>query len=352
MNRESELTNRYDNTNYNSQRTNNSFREDTTSLISGAEMLATYTSKAGSTSFSAGAEQQKWEGQTITRPDHNSPIFASVDASAKILRAAVEHEVRPLERLGLVAGIGVAQQDRSSARDTDYTYRLATTYDLTPATLIRLQHARQLRFPSLRDLYRTDGGNPDLKTEQTMHYELGIEQQLSFFDSRIGAAIFQIDAENFITRNNTTNLLDNLDQSRTRGFELFASAKPVPDFFVRTGYTYLDARNLSQGAAVDTIQHVPEHKVTLDTSYRFTTGLTATLSCMRVMNNYTTNDTNTAFKNVGDYSIVNVGLSQEVLGGKGALFARVHNLFDANYQDSYGFNQAGRTFFAGARVNF
>ena len=58
--------------------------------------------------------------------------------------------------------------------------------------------ARQIRFPTLRDLFDTARGNPDLEPERTLHYQLGVERALGSGASRLEVALFQIDADDFI----------------------------------------------------------------------------------------------------------------------------------------------------------
>jgi len=53
-----------------------------------------------------------------------------------------------------------------------------------------------------------------------------------------------------------------------------------------------------------------------------------------------------------DFSIVDVKLEQNLLKNMWFVYAGVDNLFDENYEESYGFPQAGRTAYLGMRVKF
>ena len=48
----------------------------------------------------------------------------------------------------------------------------------TTGTRLRGSAAHKLRFPSIRQLYDVDGGNPDLEEERCWCFEVGIEQRL------------------------------------------------------------------------------------------------------------------------------------------------------------------------------
>ncbi|MDX2309057.1 MAG: TonB-dependent receptor [Hyphomicrobium sp.] len=52
------------------------------------------------------------------------------------------------------------------------------------------------------------------------------------------------------------------------------------------------------------------------------------------------------------YTVVNFGLAQDIKGTSAELFGRVENVFDADYEESFGFNQPGRTFYGGVRAKF
>jgi outer membrane cobalamin receptor len=55
---------------------------------------------------------------------------------------------------------------------------------------------------------------------------------------------------------------------------------------------------------------------------------------------------------LADYSIVNLNLEQKLYTDNFFIYLGVDNLFDENYEESYGFSQAGRTGYAGVRVKF
>ena len=76
-------------------------------------------------------------------------------------------------------------------------YEVITSYDLTDTTRLKANHARKVRFPSLKQLYDVSAGNEDLDTEITMHYELGFEQQLTP-TTQLSVTGFLINRNNFV----------------------------------------------------------------------------------------------------------------------------------------------------------
>jgi outer membrane cobalamin receptor len=55
---------------------------------------------------------------------------------------------------------------------------------------------------------------------------------------------------------------------------------------------------------------------------------------------------------LGDYHLLNFGVTQQIPGTKAEAFVRLENMLDQNYVDNYGFEQSGRTLFLGGRVKF
>jgi len=53
---------------------------------------------------------------------------------------------------------------------------------------------------------------------------------------------------------------------------------------------------------------------------------------------------------LNDYTVVNLKLDQELLKGRLRLYLGADNLFDEDYEQSYGFPQAGRFIYGGIQV--
>jgi vitamin B12 transporter len=124
---------------------------------------------------------------------------------------------------------------------------------------------------------------------------------------------------------------------------------------VRIGYSFLDATDESAGSSVDELQYRPRHKITIEGSYSFDFGLTAQASFMRLMDQYiygTDENDNLIKGKLEDFSIVDVKFEQNLIKEMWFVYAGVDNLLDEDYEQSYGFPQAGRTAYIGMRVKF
>ena len=58
-----------------------------------------------------------------------------------------------------MSALGGRSSTGKSSSDGDYTYLAGLRYAFTEDTVLRGNVARKIRFPTLRNLYGTDGGN-------------------------------------------------------------------------------------------------------------------------------------------------------------------------------------------------
>jgi len=118
---------------------------------------------------------------------------------------------------------------------------------------------------------------------------------------------------------------------------------------LRASYTYLDSKDESR-AGRDELQYTPKDRVTMEAKYDFDFGLSPYCSFQYVGNQYfyTRNNVTPAQKmSLNDFVLVNVKLSQKILKDKLTLYVGADNVFDENYETSYGIPQAGRFIYGG-----
>jgi outer membrane cobalamin receptor len=71
-----------------------------------------------------------------------------------------------------------------------------------------------------------------------------------------------------------------------------------------------------------------------------------------VANQYTYNDDATEKKRMDDFTVVDLKISQSFLDKALSVYAGVNNLFDEDYEESYGFPRPGRTLYCGIDYAF
>ncbi len=353
MNRLDQHDNQYDNGFFNSfNLVAGSFRELVTTSINGVSLQPKYDlGRAGVVTLALAGEWDNWEnnGQQTTAPNTFAPL--NTDKNLAIYSAGIEYEVSPLQGLGLVAGYGHYWQVRNEADDNDYALLLGARYDLFTGTRLKASFKRNIRFPALGDLYDLPQGNPNLQAERSNTYEGGVDQQLPL-NSKVSLTGFHTIAKNLIQNDQATARNQNLAEVRFTGFEVAAATQCVKGLLLRAAYTYLNSEDKSR-VGRDQLQYSPRDKVTFEGKYDTDFGLTPYVSLLYVGNQYfyTKNNVTPVLKaKLNDYVLVNVKLSQRFMNDKLTFYVGADNLFDQNYETSYGFPQAGRFVYGGVEL--
>jgi outer membrane cobalamin receptor len=215
-------------------------------------------------------------------------------------------------------------------------------FDLTRAVRLRLALSRATRFPTLRHLYGSDSGNPDLKPESAMKLEAGIE-----FDAashlRARMDFFRSDVKDLIDRMERGYQYVNLDQVVMQGIEVRFDGSIHDRLRFDLEYAYLDA---FEDQTEYWLPYRPSHKVDGNVSYLFSFGLTMYATAQYVSRRVTPHPESEILPH---YFVVNLRLSQ-------ALFHRYHpfveikNALDENYEEEKGFPMPGRTLVGGLKI--
>lgn len=341
----------YDDNTYSKVSKNGSYDTRSKSRIQGVTMQPKYDlGQAGILTASLAVENDKWENSGITIGKNNVVSDAALDRGFDIYSLSAQYEVNPVKDLGLVVGYGHYWQKRSEMSDNDFSVMAGAHYDLFTGTRLKAAFQRNIRFPSLDQLYAVKGGNETLKTERSYQYEAGVEQKLPG-NSLLSLTGFRTDTKNFIEKD-TNSVNQNNDEYRFYGFEAAAQSRFIDNLILRTSYSYLISENKSTNAPTDKLQYRPKNKVTFEGWYDFAFGLTPYVSVQYVADQVTLDkDTSSIAYKLKDYTLVDIKLSQRVLKNRVNVYFGVNNIFDENYETSYGFPQAGRFIYGGIGLN-
>lgn len=342
--------NMYDNGNFNSfNLVAGSFHEQISTNIKGISLQPKYDlGRYGRLSFSLATEIDNWQNSGVTTTAQNTFAPLNANKSLGIDSIALEHELDLLPGLGLVTGYGHYWQIRDEQSTDDYSVLAGVFYDVLTNTRLKASFKRNIRFPSLGDLYDLTHGNPNLATESSISYEAGIEQKLPG-NSVVSFTGFNTTANNLIQNNQVTGKYTNLTEVRFTGVEVAAATQFVKKLLLRASYAYLDSHVVGV-AGKDQQQYTPGNKVTVEGKYDFDNGLSPYMSLLYVGNQffYTNNSVAPVQKaELNNYLIMNLKLSQKILNNKVSVYVGADNLLDTNYETSYGFPQAGRFVYGG-----
>lgn len=345
--------NGYDDDSYTTQDNQGAFHQDTDTSIYGVSTQASYQiGTAASTTLGLTAENESWESEGYENKKDNKVSDLADDRDVQTYSVALEYEREITDKLGLVLGYGHHFQQRDEGDDNDFSYMIGATYALSESTRLNVNHARKIRFPSVKQLYGSDG-NENLETEVTYHYEAGVQQNI-FADGILGVTGFVINAEDFIEKIEVDgdDVTLNFQEISIVGIETDLTIYPVDDLMVRLAVTWLDTEDKSDDSARDELQYRPEWKLSAETRYNFDFGLSVYGSVLYVANQYFYDSSQTLKSELDDFAIVNLKFTQRINETGLEVYAGVDNLFDEDYEESYGLPQPGRTLYGGVEYRF
>ena len=228
------------------------------------------------------------------------------------------------------------------------TGRLAASWRVAADTTLRAAFGTGFRAPSIDELYGDYGffiGNPALTPEESVSYELGIDQEF-VSGASISATLFRLETDNLVTYDDAPapDTLVNLPGTSTRqGIELGVEL-PLSDVYTLTGaYTYTDARR-PNGVP---LTRVPQNQLSLTLDGDFGNGWTGSFGLTHA------SGAEDGFPQgeMGGYTVYRAQIGYD-LGNDRQLYLRVENLTDKIYQVSDGYGTPRRSVHAGIRASF
>lgn len=246
--------------------------------------------------------------------------------------------------------------------DDNESFGPHTTWRVAPAfivpwtdTKIKATYGTGFKAPTLTELYVNNPsflvvGNPNLLPEASTGYDVGFEQPLLHDRFRFGATYFHNDITNLIE--GTTNPITfvstyiNVDKATTQGVETFAAFALNNRLNLRADYTYTDAVD---DLTDQELLRRPRHKASFTALYKATDRLTLTGQVVYVGTWLDYNRAGTAELFTPPYTVVNLAANYAI-NDTVTVFARINNLFNAQYEDPLGFLRPGFGIFGGLTV--
>lgn len=273
----------------------------------------------------------------------------------------------------------------------------ALIYNYSDSGKVYSSLSSRTRFPTLFDRYSTRLGsataNPAIGEERSTNYEIGWSDTL-FRQLKLSSALFYSDIDDSIqsafTRANANNSIVVLNvDGETYGLELSADWDVNSTLRIGGNYTYMERRLDFAGAAsqqptqafaisASEAEGTPRHELFLYAAWRATDRLTLTpsmeiasdrsslvKSCRSTLTvlggvqetggcptaNSTALTARPNYDRIGSYALLNFQ-AEYAFNEKASLALGATNILDEDYALSDGFPEAGRQFFANARVKF
>ncbi len=241
-----------------------------------------------------------------------------------------------------------ARIDDHSKFGTQTTWRVAPVLNFKESgTALKATAGTGYKAPSLVQLY-SSYGNPDLNAEESVGFDLGIEQNLFSDLIQAEARMFWNSFDNLITFNPSTFILENIEEARSRGIETSLRARILEDLSSGVSWTYTDSEDESTNLP---LLRRARNKLALELNYRVCEKSQITLSTLaigaRADNDFSTYPPTR--ETLAGYVVMNIAASLKINEHIEATF-RVENLFDKNYQEVLGYGTTGAAVFGGVRL--
>ncbi|MFC1589964.1 TonB-dependent receptor plug domain-containing protein [Candidatus Omnitrophota bacterium] len=271
----------------------------------------------------------------------------------------LEDEIQLVDKLTLSAGASYDILNKVKAygieRGSDigsFNPFILVNLSLTPDALIYSSVSKRTRFPTMNQLYSETSGNPGLKEQENINYEIGMKH--GFWDlADVKVCYFYNNVKNLIDRSSRDAQYLNTSRAVFQGVEAAASAKLCKYLSGKAGYTLVDARDKNPGIygrSDEEIQYVARHKADFEleciTDIGFSCSAFGSYSGRRSY--YDRNNNQNA---MGGYFVCNAKASQKLFEHcEGSI--SVENIFDRDYQEEEGYPQAGRTYLFTLKATF
>ena len=263
---------------------------------------------------------------------------------------ALEYQGELANGLDIQAGL---RHDFNDTFENATTWNLSASYRL-PSREIRLRGAAGRAFvnPTMFEQFGfvpgSFTGNPDLQTEESTSYELGADFGLGD-RGELAVTVYRNDVDNLIQGSGTT-AVNIPGTSKSRGFELETSFAALDWLDLSGAYSYTNAET----ATGEVQRRRPEHELRLSATAQAYGGRgTVNLDVRHVSGNYGRQSfaTGTPTEELPSFTVVDLATTYDLTADT-QLTVRVTNLFDEDYQESWGYFANGREVFIGVRASF
>jgi len=269
--------------------------------------------------------------------------------SQSTFSAGLEDHIAFHRKWTLIAGISLDSLNKYGGGTTAKANPLiGLKFSPSAALDFHVSFATKSKFPSMRSLYSSTSGNPDLKSESAQSAEVSVTYNMGFY---LTASGFLNDLHDFI---NTVRLPDgtrryyNVNQARINGFELQAQKNfKLGTFGLSTlaNYTFLDHWNESDNRPLDAL---PKHELSFDMGFTTPGRVRLGMTGIWASESWWWNSGTSSLLTIPSYfsldGVLSVGLRNF------EPFVRVTNLFNAYFYTEPGFPWRGRYFEIGVKI--
>ncbi len=306
--------------------------------------------------------QYDWQGEVALSKDwtliagfenktdqlYSAPTFARNANRAGYVQLLTRYD----DRFFMASNIRYDDNDQFGGHPT---YRFAPSFHVpVTETILKGSVGTGFKPPALSQLYVDFPafgffGNPNLKPEESIGYDIGFEQPLMNEVIRFGATYYQNNLTNLIDINATGNSYTNIGRAKTFGCEAFSSFAITPQLNLRADYTFTIAKDETTGLE---LLRRPRNKLSFQAAWKPIDRLSLSTTLVFVGSFVDGNrDFSIQRLTAPGYTLVNVAANYQI-NENFLAFGRIDNLFNVRYQNPTGFLTPGLGAYAGLRMTY
>ena len=272
-----------------------------------------------------GATHRNIDGDVIS---YGTPYQEDIDSTGYY----IQHKY---DQAGLNTQVGIRVEDNEKF-GTHTVAQGSVRYQVLPLTSVYANIGSAFKAPTLNDMYAF-GGNPDLKPEESLSYEIGLDQKLAYNIST-GLSLYTTEVDNLIAFDGVLNQMSNVEKAKMEGSELYVKWQGQ-NLFTDLSYNYVRAKDKKND---EDLSRRPRQKIALtagwaDEQYTFSTTMLAN-------GDYD----NSAYDNIQIPGHFRVDMHGQYKVNKNVdVFANIQNVGDSKYRTAYG---SGSYYINGGRL--
>jgi len=261
-----------------------------------------------------GVTHRNIDGDVIS---YGTPYQEDIDSTGYY----IQHKY---DQAGLNTQVGIRVEDNEKF-GTHTVAQGSVRYQVLPLTSIYANIGSAFKAPTLNDMYAY-GGNPDLKPEESLSYEIGLDQKLAYNIST-GLSLYTTEVDNLIAFDGVLNQMSNVEKAKMEGSELYLKWQGE-NLFTNLSYNYVRAKDKKND---EDLSRRPRQNIALtagwtDEQYTFSTTMLAN-------GDYD----NSAFDNIQIPGHFRVDMHGRYKVNKNIdVFANIQNVGDSKYRTVYG----------------
>lgn len=226
------------------------------------------------------------------------------------------------DKLNTQLGIRVEDNEKYG---THTVGQAAARYAISPQLSVYTNIGSAFRSPNLNELYSGESANPDLKAEESLSYEIGLDHALTQ-NSSVAISVYQNDIDHMIQK--VDGKLNNINEATLRGGELAWNWKKN-DWFIDAAFAYVQAKDSKADVA---LAKRPRQTLTLTTGLENEVyGMSASLIARSKSKSWSDSDHNPGYATVDLNAYWNINPHVKV-------FTNIENVGDVRHKIEYNWN--------------